>query len=82
MKQDVTLKDIYAIIQRMEDKFDQRFTKYEENLNTRLHSIEERTNMLETFKDNLTGKIAVIVIFIGFVASMLGDFVKDLLTNH
>ncbi len=82
MKQEVTLKDIYSIIQRMEDKFDERFTKYEENTNAHFAMLETRTNVLEAFKDNLTGKIAVIVIFVGFFVSLAGDYVKDLITKH
>ena len=37
----------------------------------------DRINKLETFKDNLTGKITVIVIVAGTAASLIGFAIKE-----
>jgi len=59
------LKDVYSAVQRLEDKMDRR-----------LVSAERRIDTLESFKDNLAGKLAIVVGFCTLTASLLIDWLK------
>jgi len=61
----VTLRDIYKVVNRLEDKMDER-----------LREAEKRIDTLESFKDNLAGKLAIVVGFCTLTASLLIDWVK------
>ena len=39
---------------------------------------KDRINKLETFKDNLSGKIIIIVAIIGLIVSVISSYLKDI----
>ena len=64
MAKNITLKDVYDVVQRLEDKMDGRFEKIEEEVAT-------NTN----FRNQLIGKITVVVVFIGLGINMAWDYI-------
>jgi hypothetical protein len=66
MTNTITLKDIYDICDRLEQKMDRRMC-----------TVEKKIDVLESFRDNLLGKIAVITIFISAVFTLSIAWVKD-----
>ena len=62
----VTLRDIYTVVNRLEDKVDR---KYE--------NIDERVNTLESFKDNLLGKITLFAGIISLSFTIIFQWVKE-----
>lgn len=50
----VTLKDVYELVESLDNKLDKRFTK-----------IEERVDKLEDFKAMLVGMGVIISLFVG-----------------
>ena len=65
-----TLKDIYQIINRVEDKMDRR-----------LSVVEDKIDGLESFRDNLMGRIAILTVVATTVMSIVVAFIKDLLNK-
>ena len=43
---------------------------------------QDKINQLETFRDNLTGKIVILVAIVGMIVSFVGSFAKDLISNY
>jgi hypothetical protein len=62
----VTIRDIYEIVNRLEDKVDRR-----------LCLIDDKINSLESFKDNLTGKIALLAAILSMGLTLLFNYVKE-----
>ncbi len=62
----VTLSDIYEVVNRLEDKMDKRMS-----------DLENRVNVLESFRDNLIGKIAAFSAIVAVSITMLWDWVKS-----
>ena len=60
------LKDVYQAVQRLEDKMDKRMVKMEEE-------VEE----ICKWKDNLSGKIAIVVGFASLCATLTLDWVRE-----
>ena len=60
------LKDINETVGRLEAKMDKRICV-----------LETRTDLLETFRDNLLGKIAVITFAISLSLTFVIDYIKD-----
>ena len=60
------LKDINETVGRLEAKMDKRIC-----------ILESRTDLLETFRDNLLGKIAVITFAISLSLTFVIDYIKD-----
>jgi len=63
----VTLKDVFEVVNRLEDKMDKR-----------LSVMDSKVDALESFKDNLAGKFIVII---GVFVICL-DFFKDWLRKQ
>jgi tetrahydromethanopterin S-methyltransferase subunit B len=61
----VSLRDIYNAINRLEDKVD-----------TRLSKIETRTSILESFNANLTGKIIGFMFFVNLAIFVGVEYLK------
>lgn len=57
----VTLKDIYEVANRIED---------------RLEKIETRVSLLEIWKAEIMGKMAIVMAFLTISISMAWDFIK------
>jgi len=66
----VTLRDIYDVVNRIEDKFDQR-----------IRCVEDDVEVLKTFRDNMMGKIAIITVIATSVVSIIIAFIKDILSR-
>lgn len=62
----ITLRDIYEIVDRLEIKMDKR-----------LYILENRTNALESFKDNLAGKITLFVGVLSICITIAWDWIKS-----
>ena len=60
MSDRVTLRDIYERFDRLEDKLDRRFIR-----------LENKVELLETFRDRAYGMIAVVGTFSGIIASYI-----------
>ena len=71
------LKEIQDSVNRLEDKMDNKFDKYELSLTNRISAVEVRTQTLESWADNWKGKIAIITLFISFAFSIVSLFIKD-----
>ena len=65
MTDKITLRDIYEIVDRLETKMDKR-----------LCLLENRTNTLESFKDNLAGKITLFVGVLSICITIVWDWLK------
>jgi len=57
----VTIKDVYEIVSRVEDKLDK---------------VEVRVSLLEIWKAEIVGKLTVVVTIAMFAVSVLVDWVK------
>jgi len=62
----ITLKDIYDIVNRLEDKTDKRICL-----------LEEKINGLESFKDNLVGKITLMTGVLSLTFSLVWQWFKE-----
>lgn len=58
MTKNITLKDIYEVVNRLEDKMD-----------VRIADIEKRVDILEDFKGGVLGMAAVISAIVGIVGN-------------
>ena len=65
-----TLNDIYQIVNRVEDKLDRR-----------LKCVEDKVDGLESFRDNLMGRITILTVVATTIMSFVVAFVKDLLNK-
>lgn len=65
MTNNITLRDIYDICDRLEQKMDKRMC-----------IVEKKIDTLESFRDNLLGKVAVIVALISLVFPLFVDWIK------
>lgn len=62
----VSLKDVFDVVNRLEDKMDRR-----------LCSVEEKVNGLEAFKDNLTGKITLLIGLVSLSFNFVFDYIRQ-----
>lgn len=53
----VTLKDVYAVVARLEDKIDTRYTVLEKDLK----EVSERVDKLEQWRWYIMGSLAVVI---------------------
>lgn len=65
-KEQITLEKVYAVVNRLEDKMDDR-----------LETLENRINSTEGKLDTLLGKVGIGVIIITLFASAVITFVSD-----
>lgn len=72
------LNRISQDIGRLEGKVD-GINKRLDISNGRIAKNEEKINALESFKDNLQGRIVVVVAIVGLVVSFIGSFAKDII---
>ena len=66
-----TIKDVYEIVYRIEDKFDSKLNKIEREITSKILNIETRTDSLEIWKSNITGKIAILASFFGIISGVV-----------
>ena len=59
-KNEITLKDIYEVVNRLEERMDKRMCE-----------VEERVNILEDFKAKILGMAAIIAAFVGGFSAWL-----------
>lgn len=67
----VTLKDIYEVVNRLEDKMDRRMC-----------IAEEKIDVLESFKDDMAGKITLITGIFSLCFSLLWQWIKGKLNQE
>lgn len=67
MQEKITLIDIYTVVNRLEDKFDRRMA-----------AAETKIDNLESFRDNLMGKVAILTVIATTIVSIMLTFIKDL----
>jgi len=81
MREEVTLRDIYDAVGKLEEKMDKRMSGLQVDIADRISKVEIRTDSLETFRDNMMGKIAIITVIATSVISLILAFLKDLLSK-
>lgn len=81
MRDEVTLRDIYDAVGKLEEKMDKRMACLQTDIADRISKVEIRTDSLETFRDNMMGKIAIITVIATSVISLILAFLKDLLSK-
>jgi len=81
MRDEVTLRDIYDAVGKLEEKMDKRMSCLQTDIADRISKVEIRTDSLETFRDNMMGKIAIITVIATSVISLILAFLKDLLSK-
>jgi hypothetical protein len=62
----ITLHDIFEIVNRLEDKMDKR-----------LCSVENKVDTLESFKDNLLGKITFMTGIISLIFTCIWEYFRE-----
>lgn len=67
----VTLKDIYDVVNRLEDKVDDRFAHIESDVD----AVKTRVGTVEKLFSNMAGKVAIGVIIVGSVVGIISDLV-------
>ena len=72
-----TLKDVYDVVNRLEDKVDKQISSIKTELNDRISAVEIRTDGLESFRDEWGGRLSVLVIIATTVVSLITAFLKD-----
>lgn len=80
-RDEVTLRDIYDAVSKLEEKMDRRMGCLQTDIADRISKVEIRTDSLESFRDNMMGKIAIITVIATSVVSLIFAFVKDLLSK-
>lgn len=74
----ITLKDIYDVVNRLEDKVDDRF----QNIEVDVESVKTRVGSVEKLFSNMAGKAAIGVIvvgtFVGIITDLIINFFKNL----
>jgi len=70
-----TLKDVYEVVNRLEDKMDKRLTCIEKD-------IEERLSEIEEWKNNITGKISIIAAMAGSVMGIIVSIITAYITKR
>ena len=71
-----TLKDVYEVMNRLEDKLDKRLESIERDHANRVSALELRTDAIELWKSNIAGKISVI----GAIAGTIMGVIVSLIT--
>jgi len=78
---DVTLRDIYDAVGKLEDKISRDMGGLKTEVCDRISKVELRTDGLESWRDNMMGKIAIITVIATSVISIIIAFLKDLLSK-
>lgn len=76
-----TLKDVYDVVNRLEDKVDKRLDCMEREHTNRVSAIEIRTDALELWKSNITGKISVIGAIAGTIMGVIVSLITGFLSK-
>jgi tetrahydromethanopterin S-methyltransferase subunit G len=77
-----TLKDVYEVVNRLEDKIDKRLGCLEKEVADRVSSVEMRTESLELWKSNLTGKISIIGALAGSVMGVIFSLITSFISRR
>jgi len=72
-KNDITIRDVYDIMARVEDKMDERFNKADD----KFEKMDSRIMILEDFKSKWMGTISVIVVFISTLIQIGISFINN-----
>jgi hypothetical protein len=67
----VTLKDVYEVVNRLEDKFD-----------TELKELDARVTSIESVNSNIMGKIGVGVAALSIIFSAVVSFIVDYIKGN
>jgi len=81
-RDDVTLRDIYDAVGKLEEKMDKRMGCLQTEISDRISKVEIRTDGLESFRDNMMGKVAIITVIATSVISLMLAFLKDLISKN
>jgi len=85
MAERITMGDVHNLLNERFDKFEEKFDKRMNKLDTafveRVSKVEIRTDSLETFRDTLQGKIAIISAAISIAATILVGLAKDIFAS-
>ena len=65
MTKNVTLNDIYSVVNRLEDKFDKRMC-----------DDEKRIDKLEEFQSKIIGGIAIVGLFVGGAVTWIWERIR------
>ena len=77
-----TLKDVYDVVNRLEDKMDKRLGCIEKDIADRMSMLEIRTDGIESWKSNLTGKISIIGAIAGSVMGILFSLITAFVSKR
>ena len=73
----VTLKDIYDVVNRLEDKVDDRF----HNIEVDVETVKTRVGSVEKLFSNMAGKVAIGVLIVGTFVGVLSDMFINFFKN-
>jgi len=73
----VSLRDVYGATSALEAKMDKRF----DQMAAMIRSYGSRVRAIELWKENIMGKVGIIVAIVTIVFSMAWDYVKSKLIH-
>lgn len=73
----ITLKDIYDVVNRLEDKVDDRFS----NIESDVEIVKTRVSSVEKLFSNMAGKVAIGVLIVGTFVGVLSDMFINFFKN-
>lgn len=73
----ITLKDIYDVVNRLEDKVDDRFS----NIESDVEVVKTRVSSVEKLFSNMAGKVAIGVLIVGTFVGVLSDMFINFFKN-
>lgn len=79
------ISEIYQQVGKLQGKVDEGFygiNKRLDIMNGNVADNRKRINDLETFKDNLQGRIVIIVGVMGIIVAFIGSFLKDIVSEY
>lgn len=77
----VTLRDVYDRFDKFEEKMDRRIEDLRNEVIQRLEKVEKRTNILEQFNANLTGRLAAAWFIVNIGLMLAIDYIKERIMN-
>lgn len=73
----ITLKDIYDVVNRLEDKVDDRF----QNIEVDVESVKTRVGSVEKLFSNMAGKVTMGVIIVGTIVGIISEIIVNFFRN-
>lgn len=71
MTSKITINDVYNVVNRLEDKMDRKFERYEEEQD----KILSRVTTIESFNNRALGVLSVVSVFVNIAASYVWNTV-------